>query len=353
MTILAFDLSKLGGTTAWCHYDPAGVVAELVDAITYGTTPTRVDDLKAVIDRLRPSCVVFESCGISAHLHDQLDSTDYRLIVANINEEAFLWSKTKRKTDKDDALRLARLAAANELKPVYVPDPETRQQRGLQRYRQHLTQRRTRIRNSLRSILQREGIDFPSGWQGWTPAMLKNLRDHADTDPNTTELWRFLLHCELQAHEEVEVHIRAVTSRLDRYARQSPAIRLLQTIPGVGSPTAEAFVASIGDPNRFTNGKQVAASLGLVPRQFESGDMQRMGRITKRGNALVRSLLVEVAWLGRRVNPMLEQIFDQVCAGSRVRRKTAAVAVARRLAVICWAMLRDGTTWNPNQLRKA
>lgn len=347
MTILTFDLSKLGGTSAWCSYDPAGVAQDAPDAIIHGTAETSVAGLQAVIAARKPSRVVFESCCISAFLHDALASDHYQLIVANVNEDEFKWSKNKRKTDKDDALRLARLAAANQLKSIYIPPVETRQQRLLQRYRQHQTQRRTKVRNSIRSILQREGIDLPAGWQGWTTAMLDTLQSYADPDPQPTELWRFALHLELHALADVDRILAQVTKRLDAHARQSADIALLRTIPGVGPRTAEAMVAYIGDPMRFQNGKQVAASLGLVPRQFESGDMQRMGRITKRGNTLVRTLLVEVAWLGRQVNPVLATIFDRIARGTRVRRKAAAVAVARRLAIICWAMLRDGTVWQP------
>ena len=73
--------------------------------------------------------------------------------------------------------------------------------------------------------------------------------------------------------------------------------------------------------------------------------MSRQGRITAKGNKLLRALLVEVAWLMRRYNPRLRAIFENVCRGSKTRRKIAAVATARRLLVIAWAMLRDGTAW--------
>ena len=119
--------------------------------------------------------------------------------------------------------------------------------------------------------------------------------------------------------------------------------------PGVGPRLAETVVAVIDDPKRFKNAKQVGAYAGLVPRQIESGTMTRTGRITGRGNKLLRGLLVEVAWLMRRYNGHLRNVFDRVCRGSRTRKKIAVVATARRLLVICWAMLRDGTRWrNPD-----
>jgi len=101
----------------------------------------------------------------------------------------------------------------------------------------------------------------------------------------------------------------------------------------------------IDAPRRFKNGKQVGAYAGLVPKQYESGTMQRQGRITGQGNKLLRALLVEVSWLMRRYNHHFCDVFEQVCRGSKTRRKIAVVAVARRLLICCWAMLRDGTRW--------
>ena len=104
-------------------------------------------------------------------------------------------------------------------------------------------------------------------------------------------------------------------------------------------------MALSGTQRRIEGGEQGAAYAGLVPRQIESGTMSRHGKITGRGNKLLRALRVEVSWLMRRYNPHLRAIFDNVCRGSKTRRKIAAVATARRLLIICWAMLRDGTAW--------
>jgi transposase len=104
-------------------------------------------------------------------------------------------------------------------------------------------------------------------------------------------------------------------------------------------------VAVIDDAKRFKNAKQVGAYAGLTPTQFESGTMSRQGGISGRGNKLLRALLVQVSWLARRSNGKISAIFEEVCRGSKTRRKIAVIATARRLLVICWAMLRDGTTW--------
>lgn len=121
----------------------------------------------------------------------------------------------------------------------------------------------------------------------------------------------------------------------------------MQTIPGVGPRLAEALVAVIDDPGRFRNGKQVACYVGLTPRQYQSGSQDRQGGISGAGNHWLRSLLVEVSWLGRHSNPWMREVYERVCGGKASRKKIAIVAVARRLLIRCWAMLRDHESWSP------
>jgi hypothetical protein len=121
----------------------------------------------------------------------------------------------------------------------------------------------------------------------------------------------------------------------------------LRTIPGVGPRTAEILVACIDDPHRFENGRQVSAYFGLVPRQFQSGETDRNGRITKRGNPLARTILVECAWASLRYNPWAKGVYERIRGQQKTRKKKAGVALARKIAVISWAMLRDEKDWDP------
>jgi transposase len=119
----------------------------------------------------------------------------------------------------------------------------------------------------------------------------------------------------------------------------------LRTVPGVGPRTAEVVAAHLDNPRRFTKGKQVSAYAGLVPRQFQSGESDRRGRITKRGPAILRKLLVECAWAMLRYNAWARAVWSRLTRGGTTRKKPAIVALARRLLVRCWAMLRDGKPW--------
>ena len=115
----------------------------------------------------------------------------------------------------------------------------------------------------------------------------------------------------------------------------------------MGPRLAEAIVALLDRPERFHNAREVSAYVGMVPKELDSGETRRRGRITKQGSRLVRSLLVEVAWAGLRYNPWVRETFKRISGGKKSRKKIAIVAVGRQLLVRCWAMLRDGTTWQP------
>ena len=119
---------------------------------------------------------------------------------------------------------------------------------------------------------------------------------------------------------------------------------MLETVPGVGPRTAEAIVAHLHEPGRFDSGKQVSAYVGLVPRQYQSGEVDRRGRITRRGPALLRKLLVECAWVMLRYNSWARAVYQRLSRG-KARKKQAIVALARKLLVRCWAMLRDQAPW--------
>ena len=136
-----------------------------------------------------------------------------------------------------------------------------------------------------------------------------------------------------------------VEQKLAALNKQDKQVRLLQTVPGVGARLAEAVAAYLDEPERFVSGKQVGCYLGLTPRQYQSGNMNRQGRISGQGNKLLRSLLVEVCWLGLRWNAWMRQTYERIMRGSKFRKKIAITALARKLLVRLWAMLRDGTVW--------
>jgi transposase len=310
---------------------------------TLATTPAAFQDL---LIRETPDRVVIEIGAQAGWVADLSESMGIEIQVANPYHDAWRWKNVRRKTDRDDALRLALMSEEGILPTVYMPKKATRQWRNLIAYRHTLVSRRTAIKNSIRSILDQQGIRWPSGRSGWTQKTLETLSTYtSDTAQTDTELWRVQLSLEHEALKHVAQLVTIVEAKLDVIARADERVRRLRTIPGVGPRLAELVVAVVDDPHRFRTAKQLGAYAGLVPKQYESGTMSRQGRITCRGNGLLRAVLVEVGWMMRRYNAWFEKVFARVCRGAKSRKKIAVVAVARRILICCWAMLRDRQDW--------
>jgi transposase len=212
-----------------------------------------------------------------------------------------------------------------------------------------LIERRTAIYNHIRALFQAQAIELPAGHQVWCTAFRTSLKVmHA-----RPLLWRGELHAELALLDALQTQITRVQKKLDALGKTRARVALLRTIPGVGPRTAAAVVAYLDDPHRFRTAREVSAYAGLVPRQFQSGTIDRKGRITKRGLAYLRKILVECAWLMGRYNPWAERLIERISQGRKGRRKAAVVALARKLLVCCWAMLRKGQPWNDPDIAPA
>jgi transposase len=354
MKILAVDLGKVKSVA--CDYESETAAHQFE---TVGTEPAILEDL---FRRRSPDRVVIEVGPAAGWITDLAARMKIELQVANPSHQGWRWRGVKTKTDRVDAVKLAQLSSVNQLPQVKLPSKEVREWRSLIHYRQSLVTRRTMIKNTIHAILNRQAISMPSGKRAWTNAGRKWLEHQADvgddptkfwTELDPTQWWRGQLAEELRQLREVDCSISSVEKKLDAYAATKPHARRLRSVPGVGPRLSEAVVAIIDDPQRFKNGRQVAAYAGLVPRVFQSGKMDRKGGITGAGNRYLRSILVEVSWLGLRTNPWMRQVFDRVGRGCPSRRKIAIVAVARRLLIWCWAMMRDDEDWDPAALATA
>jgi transposase len=341
--ILAIDLGKYKSVA--CDYDPA--TAE----VAFASFDTTRDELRRRLAGGRPAVVVIEACALSGWVHDLCGELGLPCRVANTAAEAWKFKHAKRKTDRDDALRLAQLQALNQLPAVAVPPKPVREWRALIAHRQALVGRRVTVQNRLRATLLLQGLPAPRGHRAWTAAGLDEWAARARPleECDGDELWRGRLRRTLDELGQVGEQVAALEAKLDAIGRQSPAVRLLLTIPGVGPRTAEAVAAYLDDPKRFASAKEVSAYAGLVPRQFQSGECDRRGRITRRGPALLRKLLVECAWCSLRYNRWARQTYLRLSRNGSTRKKQAIVAVARKMLVRCWAVLRDGAPWRDPQ----
>jgi transposase len=340
MKILALDLGKF--KTVACAYEAETARHRFA---TVATTPQAIHDL---IVALEPDRVVIEICSIAGWVCDLVRALGIEIQVANTSEEVWRWRKVRRKNDRRDALKAAQLSAVNQVREVYVPEKEMRQWRALITYRQRLVQRRTKIKNHIRDLLQREGEMMARRQGAWTLRGLAQLEELVQplSSVETDELWRGELALELTQLRAVQQQLDTVEEKLNVLGAADARVQLLRTIPGVGPRLAEAIVTLLVDPNRFGKAGEVSAYIGMVPKELDSGETERRGRITRQGNRIVRSLLVEVTWLGLRHNPWVRENYQRISGGKKSRKKIAVVAVGRKLLVRCWAMLRDGTPWH-------
>ena len=249
--------------------------------------------------------------------------------------------QSKRKNDRRDALKLAKLLYVGEVPMVHVPSGQVRAWRELITFRRKLIEKRTRAKNGIRCLLRSLGIQAPRKPGLWTRRGI-------------AWLWQLELANDMHALKRdtlvEEIHaltkqIARVEKRLDQYAASSVGVQVLRSIPGVGPRTAEAVVAFLDDPRRFPHSKRVGSYFGLVPCQDQSGNTNRLGHITRDGSSTVRQLLTEAVWQAVRRSPTVRAYCERVQRGDPQRRKIAVVATAHYLARVMWSMLKHGTLW--------
>lgn len=301
----------------------------------------------------RPLSIGYEaSCGYGV-LHDGLTPLAKRVVVGHPGQMRVIF-KSKRKNDRFDGEKIAKLMYLDLMPAVHVPSVDVRQWRGLIEFRHKLMARRVALKNQIKALLRGLGITPPSGTQGsgetrgtrgtrslWTKRGIAWLKALASLD-DANALRRDLL---VQEMSEVAQKIKRLEQELAKRGERHPAVQLLMTIPGVGIRTAEAVVAYIDDINRFSKMTQLGTYFGLVPCQDASASVNRLGHITKEGPATVRKMLCEAAWQTIRRSPKVRGWFDRIVGKDSDRRKIAAVAVARKLVVVMGAMLRSGEAW--------
>lgn len=282
--------------------------------------------------------ICFEAtCGYG-YLHRELSRMARRVVVAHPGQLRLIF-RAKRKNDRVDARKLAKLLYLNEVPAAYVPGEDVQSWRELIEHRRRVVDRQTTCKNAIRSLLRSHGVLPPKGlWSKKGLAWLGTL----EMSTTAAQLKRQLLLDEL---DEAKRRVRTLTRTLDEIGDRHSGVTLLRTIPGVGIRTAETMVAYIDDPKRFRRSAQVAAYLGLIPCQDASAGTNRLGHITRQGPGTARKYLVEAAWQGVYRSPTIRAYFQRILRGKKERRKIALVATAHYLLRCMHAMLTRGQSW--------
>jgi transposase len=238
----------------------------------------------------------------------------------------------KQKTDRQDAQLILKLLLKDDFPKIWVPSWENRDLRQLLWHRHRMVQARTRIMNQLQAVALNEGLRCKKRlWRTERPR-LESFQLAPWASRRRGDLLELL--------DRFNPTIAELSQAVEREVQKCPAAQRLATHPGVGSLTAMAFVLIIGEAERFQCGKQVASYLGLVPMEDSSGNRRRLGHITKQGSSILRFLLVEAAQVTVRSLPEWRSRYFHLAM--RRGRKIAKVAMARRLAVCLYWMMRQG-----------
>ncbi len=286
--------------------------------------------------------VVFETGPLSTWFYHALMTEGLPAICIEARHAQKILNETLNKTDANDADGLAQLAEAGFYKAVRVKSFDTMLTRTLAGARNQLLTISTQLSNQIRGVLKTFGIIVPKGTGRVFDGNVRELLDGRDA------LAQIILPL-LEAWRDVRKRAVDLSRQLVAAARQSQATQLLMTIPGVGAVTAVSYVAAIEDPANFKTSRSVGAWLGLTTRRYQSGEVNYDGHISRRGDNYLRGLLYEAAVviLTRTSANNQSSLKDW---GTKLRErlgfKRAAVAVARKLAVIMHTMLKTGETFN-------
>lgn len=300
----------------------------------------------------QPCLVVMEACG-SAHFWGRWLTTlgfTVRLLPPQY-VRAFV---RRNKTDRSDAEALLEAARSADLAAVPVKGEQQQALLALHRLRTAWLASRTARINTVRGILREFGINLHRGARRVTAAVEALLGESNSPVPAALHP---LLRQACAEIRELEGRMKAAEEDLARLAGELPLVVLLRSIPGIGLLTATAMVAAVGDVLRFPSGRHLASWLGLTPRERSSGSVRRLGGISKRGDRYLRTLLIHggrslLAAARRRSGADRLRAWGLEVARLRGHNR-AAVAVANKLARICWAVWRRGEQYQGRPLAHA
>jgi transposase len=293
-----------------------------------------------------PATVLLEACGSAHFWGRKIRAFGHQVILL----PAHLVTPYRRgsKHDRADTKALLEAHRNEEILPVPIKSVAQHTLTALHRLRSGWLSTRTARINAVRGVLRELGIFIPKGAEQVVPEVSRLVQDDESELPDA--LRPFLVEACAEIRK-LEKQCKAVERQLKAFARQLPEIKRLLTIPGVGLLTATAIVGFIGDLRRFRSGRRFSSYLGLVPKERSSGEVRRLGRISKRGDSYLRMLLTHgaraVLWAAKsKKNP--DRLRSWALKVERFRgHNKAAIALANKLARIVWAVSTRETTFQP------
>lgn len=313
--------------------------------------PTTRERLRAFFGSRAPSKIILEASTISDWVARCLEECGHEAVVVDPNYPlTYATRNPKIKTDMRDARALADACRHGHYRKSHRMSAQAREKRAWLGNRSELVRCRTSLVNRVRAQVSQHGVALRSGGAENVPSRVEEI--------DMPDPLRAALTPMVEAIKELTKQIHACDEKLAELAKESEVAKRLMTAPSVGPVTALAFEAVIDDASRFKNAGSLENYIGLTPGAHESGKVaaSKLGApITRRGNSMLRSLLVEAGHriLSGRAGAKAAELREW---GQKIKARrgtgVAAVALARRLAGVLYAMWRDGTNYEPDQLGK-
>ena len=326
--------------TAICVVDAAGVK---ICQASVNTSPHEIYEY-LVTKGFERSKVGMETGPLAVWLYHGLRALGLDIDCIHARHVHAALSMQLNKTDQNDAYGIARLVQSGWYRPTHVKSLDCHQVRLMLTAREKLVQIRVTLINQIRGLLKTFGVVLPPG---------KNSvfeRSIVESSPSIESVKPTVLML-MQSWKEISQQIRQMDKRLESYAKDDGVCRLLRSIPGVGALTAISFKTAVDDPARFGSVSDVGAFLGLTPKRYQSGDVDKSGGVSKHGSRQTRSLLFEAACclLTRygKDTPLGEwgkKLWD------RLGFKKAVVALARKLSALMLSMWKSGEIYRGARL---
>jgi transposase len=305
-----------------------------------GKAPTDEEGLREAVEGLLPLRAIIEACPLAEWAAGVLEGLGCEAVVIDPRAAKHLVS-SKKKTDARDARTLARIGRSGWYTAVHRKSEAARESRSRLQGRQALMKVKKALLSAIRGLLRAHGLRLgPVSEGAFAERVRAVVRGRV---PGLAATFEHLLETWEQARQGTD----RLERQIERASQEDEVTRLLKTVPGVGPLVSTVYKATIDDPSRFRRGEEVADYVGLVPRVYQSGEVEYRGRITKEGDGLLRWHLVEAAHV------LLTKGRD--CALKRwglelEKRKGAAkarVAVARKLCLLLWRLWLRGEAFKP------
>jgi len=302
--------------------------------------------LEEWISRLPAAIVLLEACGTAHHWGRFMIRLGHSVVL--IPPHIAHRYGAGNKTDRNDCKAILEAYRNEEVHAVPVKSEEQQGLAGLHRLRTGWVATRTARINEARGLLREFGLSIPMGADRFLERASPLVEDADSCVPVPL---REGLRLILEEIVELDSHISRMNKSIAAAGRQAPVVATLRSVPGIGVLTATAALTSIIDPKRFKDGRRLASSLGLTPREFSSGKTRRLGRITKRGDRYLRTLLIHggrsvlrAAKTKKRPSRLEAWAIDRERV---IGHNKAAVAVANKLARLIWAVWTTGAPYEP------